>query len=235
MEKSGFTTIPDWMLELDLDIYETVILGVIFGFSQDGESTFKGSQNYLARKAKCSRGKVILCLNALVEKGIIDKIDNTINGVKFCEYKVLTPCTPCTPREQGGCTPREHNNIDDNINISMCNNAHARKFDFAWALRGAGVSERHVAEWMEIRKTKKATNSQTAFDALVRESAKAGLSVDEAVTKCIEESWKGFRAIYMEERNPMPAASRPAAKPKESLVEHNRKAAEAVLRRLSGK
>ncbi len=234
MEKSGFTTIPDWMLELDLDIYETVILGVIFGFSQDGESTFKGSQNFLARKAKCSRGKVILCLNSLVEKGIVQKIDNSINGVKFCEYKVLTTYTPCTPREQGGCTPREHNNIDNNINISVCNNARAKKFDFAGALRGAGVAEQHIAEWMEIRKTKKATNSQTAFDALVRESAKAGLSVDEVVTKCIEESWKGFRAIYMEERSPIPAA-RPSAQPRESLVEHNRKAAEEVIRRIIGK
>lgn len=230
MEKSGFTTIPDWMLEFDLDIYETVILGVIFGFSQDGESTFKGSQNYLAKKAKCTRRKVILCLENLVSKGIVEKINNTINGVKFCEYKVCTTFTGCEQYSQGGCECHSHNNIDNNINNkSMSLNAHARKFDFAWALRGAGVSEQHVAEWMEIRKTKKATNSQTAFDALVRESAKAGLSVDEAVTKCIEESWKGFRAIYMEERNPRPVPARQ----KESLVEHNRKAAEEVLRRLA--
>lgn len=234
MEKSGFTTIPDWMLELDLDIYETVILGVIFGFSQDGESTFKGSQNFLARRAKCGRAKVVKCLQHLVELGLITKIDRDVNNVHLCEYKVYLTNTGCISQIQGGCIPQRHKNIDNNINISVCNNARARKFDFAWALRGAGVTEQHVAEWMEIRKTKKATNSQTAFDALVRESAKAGLSVDEAVTKCIEESWKGFRAIYMEERSPIPAA-RPSAQPRESLVEHNRKAAEEVIRRIISK
>ena len=43
MEHTGYTNIPDWMLSYDLDIYETIILAVIYGFSQDGESTFKGS------------------------------------------------------------------------------------------------------------------------------------------------------------------------------------------------
>ena len=38
MSEKGYTTIPDWMLSLDLDIYEVIILAVIYGFSQDGES-----------------------------------------------------------------------------------------------------------------------------------------------------------------------------------------------------
>ena len=53
MELKGYTNIPDWMLSLDLDVYETIILAVIFGFSQDGESTFAGSLKYLCKKAKC--------------------------------------------------------------------------------------------------------------------------------------------------------------------------------------
>lgn len=123
---TGYTTIPDWMLDLGLDIYETVILAVIYGFSQDGTSTFCGSQNYLAKKAQCSRSKVVATLTALVDKGLLEKIDKDVRGVKLCEYKVCTTYTGCTSHAQGvrdmhkGCTPRAHNNTRDNIdNITL--------------------------------------------------------------------------------------------------------------------
>lgn len=85
---NGYTNIPDWMLEYDLDIYETLILAVIYGFSQDGESKFQGSLSYLMRKAMCSRAKTIRSLQKLVELGLILKMDKTINGVHLCDYKV---------------------------------------------------------------------------------------------------------------------------------------------------
>ena len=112
----GFTTILDDMLTLDLDLTETMVYAIIFGFSQDGESAFTGSQAYLAKKCKCSRHKVITSLSKLVERGLVAKTDRTINGIKFCEYRVSPMGTGCTPEVQGGCTPEVHNNID-NINI----------------------------------------------------------------------------------------------------------------------
>ena len=95
MSDKGYTTIPDWMLSLDLDIYEVIILAVIYGFSQDGESSFTGSQNYLAWKAKCSRAKVARALPKLVEMGLIHKKDVTIRGVNLCEYRVYLSDTGC--------------------------------------------------------------------------------------------------------------------------------------------
>lgn len=112
MELKGYTNIPDWMLTLDLDVYETIILAVIYGFSQDGESTFKGSQNYLAKKAKCSRAKVARTLPKLVDMGLIQKHDKDINGVHLCEYRVYLTDTGCISQTQGGCIPETHNNID---------------------------------------------------------------------------------------------------------------------------
>ena len=88
MELNGYTSIPDWMLSYDLDIYETIILAVIYGFSQDGESTFKGSIRYLSEKAKCSRRKVTMVLPKLVAMGLVTKIDKDIRGVHLWEYKV---------------------------------------------------------------------------------------------------------------------------------------------------
>ena len=112
MEIKGYTIIPDWMLSLDLDVYETIILAVIYGFSQDGESTFSGSQNYLAMKAKCTRRKVAMVLPKLVEKGLVIKIDRDVRGVHLCEYKVRTTFTGCECHSRGGCERDSHNNID---------------------------------------------------------------------------------------------------------------------------
>ena len=120
----GVTTILDDMLTLDLDLTETMVYAIIFGFSQDGEFAFTGSQAYLAKKCKCSRHKVITSLSKLVERGLVAKTDRTINGIKFCEYRVSPMGTGCTPQVQGGCTPEVHNNID---NINIDNNSPYKK------------------------------------------------------------------------------------------------------------
>lgn len=131
MELKGYTNIPDWMLSLDLDVYETIILAVIFGFSQDGDSTFSGSQNYLALKAKCSRSKVARALPKLVTMGLIEKIDKDVRGVKLCEYRVCPVAMGCISQTQGGCVPETHKNIEkENIDIkplSIKGGAHFQK------------------------------------------------------------------------------------------------------------
>lgn len=118
---NGYTLIPDSFLDFPIDVYETNILAVIYGFSQDGESTFKGSLKYLCRKAKCSRRKVMYALDHLVELGYIIQFKNTINGVTFNEYKVSTMCMGGARDARGGGAPDAPNNIDiDNIdNISL--------------------------------------------------------------------------------------------------------------------
>lgn len=62
---------------------------------------------------------------------------------------------------------------------------------------------------MQVRKTKRASNTPTAAAALEREAGKAGLTVAEAVKLCTENSWQGFRASYVRERGPRQAAPAP--------------------------
>lgn len=116
MELKGYTNIPDWMLSLDLDVYETIILAVIYGFSQDGDSTFAGSQSYLAKKAKCTKRKVAMALPNLLEKGLIIKIDRDVRGLHLCEYKVSPAFMGDECHAAGGDECHAHNNIE-NINI----------------------------------------------------------------------------------------------------------------------
>ena len=129
MQEKGYTTIPDWMLSLDLDIYEVIILAVIYGFSQDGESSFTGSQNYLARKAKCTRRKVTMALPKLVEMGYVKKEDVSIQGIHLCRYKVCIPFPGCECHSQGGCESHSHNKLYvENIDNNTLSNKARRNF-----------------------------------------------------------------------------------------------------------
>ena len=63
------------------------VYAIIYGFSQDGESEFPGSLQYLCDFTGPSRPTVIKALKDLVEKGYLIKHENEINGVKFNRYK----------------------------------------------------------------------------------------------------------------------------------------------------
>lgn len=234
MSFNGYTNIPDWMLSLELDVYETIILAVIYGFSQDGESTYKGTQQYLADKAKCSKRKVGNALVSLVEKKFIEKIDVDIRGIHLCEYKVTDMCIMCkgvAPHATGGIAPGaggvapHATNIIDNINISpMEINNKGKRFDFKNSLIEIGVSPEVADDWMQVRKAKRASNTETAFKRIKNEIDKSGLSANECITIAVARSWQGFQADWVANQQ----RSRPTGRM--SVLDNNRMVAEELMR-----
>lgn len=83
MSKPSYTVIPDSFLDYGLKLSETVALSVIHGFCQDGESGFRGSYSYLARKCMVSRLTAIRIVKKLTSKGFLRIEQNEVNGVKF--------------------------------------------------------------------------------------------------------------------------------------------------------
>ncbi len=53
-------------------------------------------------------------------------------------------------------------------------------------------------EWLKVRKTKRLAATETAFKAVEREAIKAGLTMNQAITRAVEESWGGFKAEWLE-------------------------------------
>lgn len=83
----NFICIQGWMINnLKLKGNELLVYAIIYGFSQDGESRFTGSLQYLADWTNSSKQGVMKNLKSLADKGYIEKTDRMINGVKFCEY-----------------------------------------------------------------------------------------------------------------------------------------------------
>ena len=89
MNKS-YTVVPDFILDFDdLNLTEIVALSVIFGFSMDGSSEFRGSYSYLARKCKCSRQWAISTVASLIKKGYVTKKIDDVNGVRMMSLRTV--------------------------------------------------------------------------------------------------------------------------------------------------
>ncbi|GIM52003.1 hypothetical protein CAPN004_10330 [Capnocytophaga cynodegmi] len=70
-------------------------------------------------------------------------------------------------------------------------------FDFLKALLNAGFDPELSAEWLKIRKAKKAVNSELAFKNFMREVEKSGRSLNEVLALVVQKQWKGFEASWL--------------------------------------
>lgn len=88
--KNGcYLTIPYMFREkYNLSCNDMVIAGIIFGFSQDGDSAFTGSLSYLQAWTGLTKQGIIKILKKLIDAGIIIKETELRNGVRFCKYRI---------------------------------------------------------------------------------------------------------------------------------------------------
>ena len=85
---SGFVTIQGWMrTELNLTGNDLLVYAIIFGLSQDGESEFFGSQEYLAEWCGCTTRGIRKNIDSLMEKGLIKVLSRPMG--KTVHYKAL--------------------------------------------------------------------------------------------------------------------------------------------------
>jgi hypothetical protein len=89
IKDTNYFMVSGWMINrLNLKGVALQVFSIIHGFSQDGESSFTGSLQYLVDFTNSSKNTVLKALKELVDLGYIQKAESTINGVKFCTYKI---------------------------------------------------------------------------------------------------------------------------------------------------
>lgn len=71
------------------------------------------------------------------------------------------------------------------------------KYDAQARLDALGVSPNVLRDWMAMRKSQKATVTETVVDAIQREAGKAGITVHDALQICCERNWRGFKAEWL--------------------------------------
>ncbi|HEO1832452.1 hypothetical protein D9Y31_16925 [Acinetobacter baumannii] len=92
-----------------------------------------------------------------------------------------------------------HNNNSKTTNTKA--NIYKEKFNFANALVSQGADQKLISEYMEVRKAKKAVNSETAFKSLISEQQKSGLTLNQVLEHCVVNSWKGFKAEWIKNQS----------------------------------
>lgn len=127
MNDRNFFTILGWMRsKLGLKGNELLAYAIIYGFSQDGESSYMGTASYLADWIGASRQTIMTVLKNLIGEGLVSKSEHTINGVRYIEYKAVNPAlqgvknfdTPLSKNFTGGVKNFDTDNKYINNNIS---------------------------------------------------------------------------------------------------------------------
>lgn len=87
MRGMNYVVIQDWMrFDLGLNGTELLVYAIIYGASQDGDTKFSGSRQYLADWCGCTVRSIQTALNNLTERGLLTKSENVHNNIKWCEY-----------------------------------------------------------------------------------------------------------------------------------------------------
>lgn len=73
--------------------------------------------------------------------------------------------------------------------------------DFKKKLLTLGVLEKHADDWIQARKNKRASFTESVIDAVIRECEKYNYSFPEAIRNCAENSWQGFKYEWLNNLN----------------------------------
>jgi len=165
-----YIVIQSWMVKkLGLKDKELLVYALVYGFSQDGESWFSGSLQFIAEWLCIDRKHVYSrYLKPLLDKGLLIRDTDIRNGVEFPKYRAVKPDfmdvpvmgevlpkreqsqngtgapklgTGCSQNGTGGAPGMGTNNIKENIEEKKMLLNIKNGFD-----ADRFVSSRHVAE-----------------------------------------------------------------------------------------
>jgi hypothetical protein len=74
----------------------------------------------------------------------------------------------------------------------------ASPFSFYETLISFGGEKQLVSEWLKVRKTKKATNTETALKRFMKEVNLTNADINQILELCIEKSWSGYNSEWFE-------------------------------------
>jgi hypothetical protein len=130
----------------------------------------------------------------------------TITAESFQPPQHVHPRSTCTPANGAGTVPQHVHPTPaarapkPTRTIKEATKKKERTHAPDGASMFPGVNPQIVADFGVIRKAKRMPLTQTAVVALKREATKAGLTLEQALTVCCENTWAGFKASWLTER-----------------------------------
>ena len=146
-------------------------------------------------------------LDEQYEKATKQRNTNKQNGSKGGRPKKINPIESETKPKQNPIESeskgiredkiREEKKKEDNIREDIILLEKKTKFVFKKELLDLGFKKDLVEDWLEVRKLKKARNTKTAFDSIIKEFKKTGQDRNEILKICVVNSWSGFKAEWL--------------------------------------
>lgn len=189
----NYIVILDFMVkDLKLKGSELLVYSLIYGFSQDGESKYFGSRKYIAKWFNCSLPTIDKALNGLLEKKLIIKDEELINGVKFNRFRASKETLQGIKNLYRGGKETLHNNTIYNTrkeNIIINNNIKERFFE------NEKLNNLFI-EFLNQRKKLKAINSERAIKQLLSKlEPYDDLVKEQMIEESLVNSWKSVFPI----------------------------------------
>lgn len=203
------------VISLPLEVWESAELGwpAKILYAEIASYAARGKECFMSNKAiadflKCKERMARAYLAALINAGFItvEKFDG--RGRKL-QGRVAINCHAEGQKIAG----QTGNKLPHTISISTSsdkssedrytstikekNTKKEKPFSFRNALVEIGVAPATADAWLQVRKTKKATNTQIAFEAVRNEIQKTGKSAEDCIRCAVVNSWAGFRASWL--------------------------------------
>lgn len=158
----------------------------------------------LEGRTRLSKSSIIRARNQLKQVGRIDFKER--KGNQSCIYLITAfhtetqIVTQSVTQSATQCVTQT--DTITKLNKTKLNNLLLEKeakanFSFKNELLKNGGLEKLVDDWLKVRKTKKATNSETAFAGFIKQVEVSKKGINEILTICIEKDWKGFNASWL--------------------------------------
>lgn len=199
VNSENYFVVQGWMLsELGLKNNELLVYAIIYGFSQGGNK-FTGSLQYLCDWTNSGKTSIQNCLKSLREKGLIEKEENTINGVKFCKY-YATKCWGITQSDMG-ITQSDTNNIDNNIENTVSKDTCRKKSLYEQCMDVIDVEfndteiKEELKSYLTVR-IKSGRMSARSFRTIILEINELADTKEQAINIIRNATAKGYMKFY---------------------------------------
>lgn len=192
-------------LDKSLSANEKVLYAEIDSFSSNDKACYI-SNEYIANLLGISETNASKALNSLIKKGyvVVEKFDGRRRYIRAkqksnnkADLSISTMQDYQKRQDTNTITIKEEENKKDKSFLLKKDD-----FDFLSALLGIGIEEQIAKDWMKIRTSKKASDSETAFkqlqNALETIKSTHNVSFSEAISICVTNGWYGCKPSYFD-------------------------------------
>ena len=153
--------------------------------SESKDGTFDGSVEELAFRLRITEKEIREGIKPLIDKGFfLDASDMLAPASEVHTFAVPETETETETDPPCGDSVKPKKQKTSVTQADM-------KFDFP------DLTEQVIADYLELRKTKRAPLTKTAWAAIAKEIKKTGLSADHVLTIAVTKGWQGFEAEWI--------------------------------------